>query len=268
MEKQKLMLVCLILTLFSFNCRLFEYSPNQVISSDSPAHLTRKNLDKLMAQNPGDTIRIVHFSDTHHYYERFNQMIKNINQLEGIDFLVHAGDITDYGLLREFEWAADILASSRYPYFTAIGIHDKVGNGKKAYENIFGELNYYFTYGKFRFVFIDTNPDAFLFNGSIPDLAWLTQALADTNNYVNAIVVFHVPPFYEDFDSTLSEPLCQLLKQNGRVLLCMHGHIHDFTIEKTCSDVPLYSSTALAKATVYWTYKIWPGGFYAEPGYY
>ncbi len=263
MEKQKRFFVLIFLSLLFSSCRIIEYSPNQVISSTSRSNLTQTNLDKLMKQVPGDTIQIVHFGDTHHFYKDLKDLVISVNNLEGIDFLVNAGDMTDYGLLQGYEWSTDIFDSFRYPYFTSVGNHDKVANGELVYKTMFGDLNYYFTYGKFRFVFIDTNPDMFRFDGSIPDLTWLSYALADTNNYVNAIVVFHIPPYHADFDETLSSLFCEQLKQNKKILLCMYGHTHHFATGTICSEVPFYCSTT-PNQRVYWTYKIWPGGFHAD----
>ena len=125
------------------SCDLLEFSPNDHRAPDSERDLTAKNLNRLL-QNPlpaGDTLRFVFTGDSQRFYDDAEDLVQSVNQQPGIQFMLVAGDISDFGFAREMRWINDDLRKLKVPYLTVVGNHDLVGNGRKAYEAIFGPRN-------------------------------------------------------------------------------------------------------------------------------
>src|SRR3990170_4010073 len=93
-----------------------EYSPNQIFDSDSPVNINRKNLDKLMALPGDDTLTIAFIGDSQRFYDEVELFVNKVNELRGVDFVIIAGDISDFGLLAEFEWVVTRLEKLNKPY--------------------------------------------------------------------------------------------------------------------------------------------------------
>ena len=55
--------------------------------------------------------------------------MESINKRGDVDFVVHCGDISDFGVTREFELQRDILEKLTMPYVVLIGNHDCLGSG-------------------------------------------------------------------------------------------------------------------------------------------
>ena len=205
-----------------------EYSPNQIFDKDSPRDLNRKNLDKLLATGNDDTLSIAFIGDSQRFYEEIELFAKKVNTLEGIDFVIIAGDLSEFGLLAEFEWVADRLKELNMPYITAIGNHDVVANGEEVYKRMFGPLNFAFTYDSIKFLFHNTNSREFP-GGQVPDLDWLSAGLQGDPAVKSFIAVSHVPPFDGDFNAALEQPYRQLFRDTPGFLLSLHGHLHRHT---------------------------------------
>jgi 3',5'-cyclic AMP phosphodiesterase CpdA len=62
--------------------------------------------------------------------------------LQKCDFVIHGGDISDFGLTKEFLWMRDIMNGLKAPYVVIIGNHGCLANGTEIYRKIFGEENF------------------------------------------------------------------------------------------------------------------------------
>jgi 3',5'-cyclic AMP phosphodiesterase CpdA len=151
-----------------------------------------------------------------------------------IHFVIHGGDISDFGLMDEFRWIHDRLQKLQMPYLTVIGNHDCVGNGKVIYENMYGPHDYSVTFARNRFVFLNTNSLEYTKNIP-PNLNYLQQALADGQNYDNAFVIGHVPPFDPDFDRSKEQAFAGLIRQY-KVKYSIHGHQHSHRFRQPYDD--------------------------------
>lgn len=61
----------------------------------------------------------------------------------------------------------------------------------------------------------------------VPDMPWLSNALSDSKDAAYIVTVSHVPPFSElEFDRELAASYPLLLKQTPKMLLSLHGHVH------------------------------------------
>ena len=47
--------------------------------------------------------------------------VKEINKRNDIDFVIHGGDMSDFGLTKEFLWQRDIMNGLNVPYVALIG---------------------------------------------------------------------------------------------------------------------------------------------------
>lgn len=241
----------LVLTGLFAGCGMLEFSPNETRTPAAYRDLTRKNLDALQQRpNPlaGDTLRFVFIGDSQRFYEEAEAFVKSVNQQPGVAFVAIAGDISDFGLVREMRWVHDRLRKLSVPYLTVIGNHDQVANGREAYQQVYGPLNYSFEYGHTRFVFVDTNGREYGFNGRVPDISWLQAQLADSAGVRRQVVMSHVPPMDADFDPQLVQPYVRALGAAPRLLFELNGHRHDFGVSMPFElSVPFINSYGFEK---------------------
>lgn len=67
------------------------------------------------------TMRIAMISDTQRSLDDLKDAIKAINARDDIDFVLHGGDISDFGLTDEFEWTRDAMENSPFPMWRLSG---------------------------------------------------------------------------------------------------------------------------------------------------
>ncbi len=241
-------------------CDLLEFSPQDTQVPAEYRNLTQKNLARLAARPlpAGDTLRVVFTGDSQRFYDAADALVASVNQQPGIALVVVAGDISDFGLGREMQWVARRLARLRVPYLTVIGNHDHVGNGRAAYEQVFGPLNYSFIHGDPKFVFVDTNSREYGFNGQIPDLNWLRPQLGEVQGAARQVVVAHVPPQDADFDARLTRAYAAAVAAapGGRALH-LSGHRHRYAREEPFGDGVTYVNTEDVGARQYLVLTLW-----------
>lgn len=215
--------------LFTTACNKFEYSPYQVEQiKDTPEHLNATNVAMLLSNEASadDTVTVLYTGDSQRYYDQLQKLVAKVNTIPGIDFMIISGDLADFGVLQEYLWINRELSNLHIPVMCAVGNHDLAANSGEAYEDMYGEKNYSFSYKKYKFVFHDTNSREYNFNGSVPNMYWLQNELKDTVAQW-FVGVSHVPPYDVDFDKTLEYPYKNLFASNPRFLLSLHGHLHD-----------------------------------------
>lgn len=208
-------------------CNSFEFSPNQVFDRDSPSDLNARNIERLLARPTDDTVTIAFTGDSQRFYKHLKRFVDKANSMPNIDFVLLAGDISDFGMLQEFEWIDTRLSKLTMPYIGVIGNHDLVANGKYVYKRMFGPLNFTFTYGGIKFVAHDTNNLEYGEDAIVPKMDWLRQSFQPEAGVNYIIPVSHVPPFSElEFAKDLVEPYTSLLSATPNLLLSLHGHVH------------------------------------------
>lgn len=242
----------------------FEYSPNQVILDDDEKNLTAKNLQKIGAQNPSDTIVVAFMGDSQRWYDETEEFVSHVNSTHDVDFVIHGGDISDFGLVKEFQWINEILTDLKAPYITVVGNHDLLANGKKVYVEMYGEYNYAFNYGDFRFIILDTNSREYEFNGRVPDLEWLQRMLDENFDNRKVIVASHVPPWDGDFDDNLEQSYANIVASDPNVVLSLHAHSHSFLDREFYEDGTRYVVTTSMQKEGYILLKLWNDGVAVE----
>lgn len=147
------LLVCLLLA----GCDLIDYHPYDVRISgetDVNAH----NIEQIEAKCKGKTtIRFITMGDSQRWYDETEDFVKEVNKRDDIDFVIHGGDMSDFGLTKEFLWQRDIMNGLKVPYVVLIGNHDCLGTGAETYQAVFGPTNFSFIAGNVKFVCSSTS---------------------------------------------------------------------------------------------------------------
>lgn len=248
--------VCFLAVLLT-GCEQFEFSPYQT-KQGGKEHigLNATNISRLQARTPGDTIVLVFSGDQQRFYYQVDRMVDDINDLQQVDAVFLVGDLTDFGLIREFGWLNESLLRLQCPFIAVIGNHDCLANGTELFERTYGPLNQHFDWAGIRFVLHNTNSREFSFNGQVPDINWMRSVVEDTSAYRASVFVSHIKPFdIGDFDAALEDAYVQVLRSARSPLFSVHGHDHiSNSVTPYGSDLhfhvagsPSYSSYALVK---------------------
>jgi 3',5'-cyclic-AMP phosphodiesterase len=246
-----------VVSLVSFGCTdSNEYSPNQSDDRDSPRDLTKHNLALLEASPIDDTLTIAFIGDSQNFYDEVEPFVQKVNQHTEIDLVLIAGDISDFGLLQEFEWITDRLGKLHKPYIAVIGNHDVVGNGEAVYKKMFGDLDFSFVYDSTKFIIHNTNSREYR-SRNVPDIQWLSEELQPEDGVQRFIAVSHVPPFDGDFDPQLETAYSELFASTRGFLLSLHGHIHRHTDGFPYDDGIRYITSHVFEEKSFVMLKIW-----------
>jgi len=219
----------LVLSGLLVGCNAFEYSPNQTFDGNSPTDLNRTAINKILSVQPtNDTLKFILSGDTQRSYKEIPGFIKKVNSIDKLDFILVAGDITEFGSLKEMEGYATRIKGAKAPIVTVVGNHDLTGRGRESYKRMFGDLNFSFVYKGTKIVCHDSNSREYRYNGQTPDIPWLAQELKATAGVNNYITVGHVPPLSEDFDQKLAPEYTNLLAKTPGFLASLYGHTHTY----------------------------------------
>ncbi|RYE52438.1 MAG: metallophosphoesterase [Sphingobacteriales bacterium] len=218
------------LLLLAASCNNLEYSPNQVFDKNSHTDINATNL-RLLGDGAGDdTVRFVFTGDTQRSRNEGIDFYKKVNSMSGIDFIVLAGDISEFGVMKEMDWIAETFSHLNRPYVAVIGNHDLTSRGRDVFQRMFGQLNYSFTYGGVRFICHDTNGREYKFNSKVPDIQWLEDQLKPTEGVSSYIAMSHVPSNSGDFDSTLVASYHTTFSKAPKLLASLHAHTHSYDV--------------------------------------
>lgn len=219
----------LVLSGMLAGCNAFEYSPNQTFDRNSPTDLNKTAISRLMSVQPtNDTLKFILSGDTQRSYKEIPGFIEKVNSLDNVDFILVAGDITEFGSFQEMEAYADRMKKAQVPVITVIGNHDLTGRGRESYQRMFGELNFSFVYKGTKFICHDTNSREYRYDGRVPDIGWLAQQLQSGAGVQSYIAVGHVPPLSDDFDQKLVPNYISQFEQTPNFLAALYGHTHTY----------------------------------------
>lgn len=222
----KIIYPLLFFTLFLSACDLMEFSPNQAFDHNSPQDLNRKNIAQLLRNPTDDTIRFVLTGDSQRAYKNSQDFVNTVNNIHGVDFVLLAGDISDFGLLGEMEWINEIFSQLKSPYIGVIGNHDLVANGETIYKRMFGPLDFSFVYQRVKFICHNTNSREANFDGSVPNINWLKNEFAASTDVDAYIPVAHIAPFSTDFDKSLESEYAGIVNSSPNTLAALYAHDH------------------------------------------
>lgn len=212
------------------SCNHFEFSPNQTFDRLSLKDVNANNLKRLGDGAGDDTVKFVLTGDPQKSRDETVELCKAINAIDGIDFVILAGDITEFGVLKEMLWISRTLEDLDRPYVAVIGNHDETGRGRETFRNMFGELNYSFVYGGIKFIGHDTNSREYGFNGQIPNIPWLKEQLKPTSGVTGYVAMSHIPVNSPDFDEKLRADYMASFASTPGFLASLNAHTHNFEV--------------------------------------
>jgi len=223
-----------------------------------------KNKARIEAACAGkDKIRFVLVSDTQRWYDETEDFVKNINQRNDIDFVIHGGDISDFGLTKEFMWQRDIMNKLKVPYVVLIGNHDCLANGVEIFQTIFGNVNFSFIAGKTKFVCMNTNALEFDYSLPVPDFQFLEYELASRKDeYTKTVMAMHVRPFSDQFNNNVANVFQRYIKEFPKLQFCMNGHDHTLNVDDLFNDKVIYYGISNVAKRKYFVFTLNPDDTY------
>gem|GEM_PF-16305 len=247
------------------SCSLFDFHPYDADISGE-GDLNNKNIALIeSACRDKDTLRVAYTGDTQGWLDDTEDMVEDINGRGNIDFLVHGGDLTDFGLTKEFEWQRDVLKKLECPYVVIIGNHDCLGTGKSCFNNLFGEENFSFIAGRIKFVCLNTNALEYDYSHPIPNFEYIEQEqTADSTLFDRTIVSMHAGPYSDEFNNNVAKPFHYEMTKFKGLLFCTMAHDHHFAEKNLFEDGIMYYTTDCAKERRYLLFTITPDGYSYE----
>lgn len=250
-------------------CDLIDYHPYDGRLTISERDINSKNIKRIEeATRDKNTVRFVMISDTQRAYDETEEFVKHINNRDSIDFIVHGGDIADFGMKKEYEWTVDILSHLKAPYVALIGNHDIIGNGDQVYDKLFGPENFSFIAHDIKFVCLNTNAIEYDYSHPVPDFSFIKKEFEDKTPYKKTVVVMHAPPGSEQFDNNIRDVFQLSLKQFPSLQFCLHGHHHNVSEKDLFDDgVIYYGCSSIAKRS-YLLFTLTPDSYQYEVVYF
>jgi len=180
---------------------------------------------------PASSFRFAWLSDTHvgslTGEEDLRAAVKDINSITCLSFVVHSGDVTEYGSREHLRLAKEIMDTLKIPCHVVPGNHDAKWSesGATDFARFWKDDRFMFEFGGYRFIAIHEGPVMKMADGfwSPQDVRWLDGVLkAMPNKEQPLIFVTHYP--LDDGIANWYVVLDLLKKYNIQAALC--GHIH------------------------------------------
>lgn len=247
-------------------CDLIDYHPyDGRLDADTSTGVNARNIGRIEEACAGkDTIRFAFMGDTQRSYDETEDFVDHVNRADSIDFIIHGGDYTEFGLKKEFEWNDDILSRLEAPYVGLIGNHDAIGNGHQAFRAIFGEENFSFVANDVKFVCLNTNAIEYDYSHPVPDFNFIKGEIADSARARRTVVVMHAPPGNEQFDNNVKDVFQLYIKRLPSLQFCLHAHNHSVSATDLFADgIPYYGCANIAKRS-YLLFTLTPNDYAYE----
>ena len=245
-------------------CELIDYHPYDT-RVDGKSHINAQNIERIEAATAGKkAIRFVLISDTQRWYDETKAAVKSINARDDIDFVLHCGDMTDFGVTREFEVQRDILEGLRIPYVALLGNHDCLGTGADVYRHMFGNPDFTFNAGDVHFLCINSNAFEYDYSVDIPNFSFIRNDIETLpDNMRRTVVAMHAQPTSEQFNNNVSELFEYEIRKYPGLAFCMCGHGHHTQVNEWFGDGILYYECAAAKHREYLIFTLDEEGGYS-----
>lgn len=262
-------LPCTLLCLWLAGCELIDYHPYDVrisgetdINATNMAQIESACLDK-------DTLRFITTGDSQRWYDETVDFVDNVNQRTDIDFVIHGGDLSDFGMTDEFLWQRDILNGLTVPYVALIGNHDCLGTGEDTYQAVFGDPNFSFVAGRVKFVCLNTNALEYDYSTPVPDFDFIANEQTDrADEFDRTVVCMHVRPYADEFNNNVAEVFEKYVLDFPGILFCTAAHEHRVYQLDVFGDGMMYYMSDCMKNRNYYIFTITPDGYDYEVVYF
>lgn len=253
----------LVLAALLAGCDVIDYHPYDTRVKGVHG-LNAENVAQIEKNCAGrDMVKFAVISDTQRWYDETKAAVDNINARGDVDFVVHCGDLSDFGVTREFTIQRDILEKLNMPYVVLIGNHDCLGTGGDTYRYVFGDTNFTFDAGNFHFVCLNTNAFEYDYSTAIPNFAFIRADYANTPSTVTGTVVaMHAMPHSDQFNNNVADLFEAELLKYPQLKFCLCGHGHQRKVDDVFGDNMLYYECGAAKSREYLLFTMKPDGAY------
>lgn len=168
----------------------------------------------------------LHISEVASNVEDLEISVRDINSLKGIDFVIFAGDITEFGSDEEILLAKSIIDKLNVPYYIVAGNHDSKWSesGCNTFSRVFGYEHFNFNFGGVQFIGTNSGPNMRMAPALVPreSVVWLDSVTRALPPGVPVVFVNHYP--LDDAMLNYSVVIDLLRRVNIQVSLCGHGH--------------------------------------------
>lgn len=245
-------------------CDIIDYHPYDA-RLDGTHNINTRNIERIEKNCAGKkSLKFVLISDTQRWYDETYEAVKNINEREDIDFVIHCGDLSDFGITKEFEQQREILEKLKVPYVVLLGNHDCLGTGADTFRWMFGDPNFAFNAGNTHFLCINTNAFEYDYSTAVPDFGYINADRNAVPAHINrTVVAMHAQPTSEQFNNNVSHLFQYEIKQYPGLAFCMCGHGHSTQCNDLFGDGVLYYECGAAKKREYVIFTLNEKGGYS-----
>lgn len=257
--------VCLSVMLSSCDS-VFDVHPYDVRVKGA-TNVNAKNIQKIeQTVKSKDTIRFAVISDSHQWLDDLEKEVNDINRRkDSIDFVIHCGDISDFGATQEMIWTRDRLQKLQMPSVVLLGNHDCLGTGNQSYEAIYGNPDFSFIAGKVKFVCLNTNAIEYDYSRPVPNFDFMeAERTADSLSFDRTVVCMHAAPFSEQFNNNVAKVFNYYIHQFPHLLFCLDGHGHHMRQQDLYNDGTMFYMEGCSKYRQYYLFTITPKDYHYE----
>ncbi|WP_300699828.1 metallophosphoesterase [Bacteroides sp.] len=268
MKLQKKLFFALI-SIIMGSCDLIDYHPYDV-RIDGETDINAHNIERI-EKNCKDkkTIRFVTMGDSQRWYDETLDFVNDINKRDDIDFVIHGGDLSDFGVTDEFLWQRNILNKLNIPYVALIGNHDCIGTGEETFRIVFGDTNFSFIAGRIKFVCLNTNAIEYDYSRPIPDFEFLANQITERKEeFDKTVVSMHIRPFCYEFNNNIVHVFQRYVTEFPGLQFCTAAHEHNVFEEDLFNDGVMYYMSDCMKNRNYYIFTITPEGYEREVVYF
>lgn len=254
--------VCALLT----SCEgVFDVHPYDVnVSGDTNLNAKEISLIENNSKTK-DTICFAFISDSHQWYDDLEDEVEDINKHTELDFIIHGGDVTDFGATKEFEWTRDRLKKLKKPFVVLLGNHDCLGTGNQTYDVVFGNPDFSFISGHVKFVCLNTNAIEYDYSKPVPNFDFMeSERTTNSEDFERTVVCMHAPPYSEQFNNNVAKVFNYYTQEFPNLMFCLYGHGHHTTQEDIYENGTMYYQVGSAPTRQYYIFTITPTDYSYE----
>lgn len=261
------------------SCGMLEYHPYSV-NLDGNRDINTVNARRIESAGLVPPFKFAFISDTQGSYDDTGDAINDIVRRGDIDFIVHGGDMTDFGLPKEYVWCRDMFDACGIPYVAAIGNHDCLGNGEDTFTYLFGPYNFSFNAGPLHMVVLNTVALEYDYSNPVPDLDFIENDVTEVRKLNEAgarithtIITMHSRPYDEQFNNNLAKafnlyiaayPGMQPTGDEPPISFCINGHNHHRAVTDIFDNGILYYQVPNVAKREYFVFTITDEGYHYE----
>lgn len=237
---------------FGSGCEYFEIHPYDTDVEGQTAINAINVLRIESALQDRTEFRFAVISDTQGCYDETEEAVAALNARGDLDFVIHCGDLSDFGLKKEFQFQRDILNRLAVPYVALIGNHDCLATGQEVFRKIFGPANFAFTAGNTRIICLNTNAMEYDYSVPVPDFDFMEYELTRLPSDVTRVIwAMHVRPGEFQFNNNVKKAFEYYITRTPGLPFCLYGHEHTLRVDELFDDGVLYYQCPNVEKRIY-----------------